>query len=72
MEFKIACVGQQMYGDLALISKDPEAQAQVEKGFCDDKLTKLINSAEGNAPLPRPITVTNKEGGNPITFSNKK
>lgn len=42
MEFKIACIGQQMYGDLALISKDPEAQAQTEKGFCDAKLTQLI------------------------------
>jgi len=28
MEFKIACIGQQMYGDLALISKDPNAQPQ--------------------------------------------
>lgn len=28
MEFKIACVGQNMFGDLALISKDPNAQPQ--------------------------------------------
>lgn len=28
MEFKIACIGQQMYGDLALISKNPEAKPQ--------------------------------------------
>lgn len=35
MEFKIACIGQQMYGDLTLISKDPNAQPQTEKGFHD-------------------------------------
>lgn len=35
MEFKIACIGQHMYGDIALISKDPNAQPQTEKGFHD-------------------------------------
>lgn len=31
-----------MYGDLALISKDPSAQPQTQKGFHDTKLTRLI------------------------------
>jgi P-type E1-E2 ATPase len=35
MEFKIACVGQNMFGDLTLISKDPKAKPQTEKGFHD-------------------------------------
>ena len=35
MEFKIACIGQNIFGDLALISKDPKAKPQTEKGFHD-------------------------------------
>lgn len=60
MEFKIACIGQNMFGDLALISKDGKAKPQTEKGFHDDNLTKLIVKGEGNGPLLKPITVTNK------------
>ncbi len=72
MEFKIACIGQNMFGDLALISKDPNAEPQTEKGFHDDKLAKLIFTGEGNSQLSKPITVTSKEGGNPLTFNSKK
>ena len=35
MEFKLACIGQYMFGDTALISKDPNAQTQTQKGFHD-------------------------------------
>lgn len=44
MEFKIACIGEQMYGDLALISKDPNAQPQTEKGFQDKALERLVHN----------------------------
>ncbi len=42
MEFKIACIGQQMYGDLSLIQKNKDLLPQKEKGFYDENLTKLI------------------------------
>ena len=46
MEFKIACVGTKMYGDLALISNDPDAPKQQEKGFRDDDFKKMIRAPD--------------------------
>jgi hypothetical protein len=39
MEFKIALIGQKLYGDLSLISNSVANQNnQTEKGFKDDRL----------------------------------
>lgn len=35
MEFKIACIGTKMYGDLTLLSKNPNLKVKEEKGFHD-------------------------------------
>jgi hypothetical protein len=35
MEFKIAVIGDKMFGDLGLIIKDPLKPPQTEKGFKD-------------------------------------
>jgi hypothetical protein len=38
MEFKIAVIGQKIYGDLGLIVKDPSRPPQTQKGFHDADL----------------------------------
>jgi hypothetical protein len=35
MEFKIAVIGSQLYGDLSLISNNTESKPQADKGFKD-------------------------------------
>ena len=55
MEFKIAVIGTKMYGDLGLIINDPERPAQIQKGFRDDALTKLVNQGTGDHRLSFPI-----------------
>ncbi len=42
MEFKIAVIGQRMFGDLGLIINDPNRPPQAEKGFFDKDLTNLL------------------------------
>lgn len=46
MEFKIACVGTQMYGDIGLISHDKDKPTQNSKGFHDDDFKKLIRAPD--------------------------
>ena len=47
MEFKIAVIGQKMYGDLGLVINDPLRPPQKEKGFHDNELYDLVNNVEG-------------------------
>ena len=54
MEFKIAVIGNRMFGDLGLILNDPSRPPQSEKGFRDDKLTHLLESGSNEA-LQQPI-----------------
>lgn len=35
MQFKIACIGTKLYGDLTLLSKNPNLKGNGEKGFKD-------------------------------------
>ncbi len=60
MEFKIACIGDQMYGDLSLIQNNPNIPPQTQKGFYDSNLTRLLATGQGNRNLRNPITITNK------------
>lgn len=55
MEFKIAVIGNKMFGDLGLILNDPSRPPQTEKGFRDDKLQKLLIQGEGNSNLDTTI-----------------
>lgn len=55
MEFKIAVIGNKMFGDLGLISNDPNRPPQAQKGFRDDNLTKLLNQGTGDHKLTFPI-----------------
>jgi hypothetical protein len=38
MEFKIAVIGKQIYGDIGLVINDPNRPPQAEKGFHDKEL----------------------------------
>lgn len=55
MEFKIAVIGNKMYGDLGLIMNDPSRPPQSEKGFRDDSLTKLVTQGTGDHKLQTSI-----------------
>lgn len=41
MEFKIACIGKHMFGDLSLIQKGGHIEKQTQKGFYDEELLKI-------------------------------
>lgn len=51
MEFKIAVIGQRMYGDLGLILNDPTRPPQDQKGFKDSELTRLVTQGVGDQKL---------------------
>lgn len=55
MEFKIAVIGNKMFGDLGLIMNDPNRPPQTEKGFKDEKLEKLLTTGQGNSNLDTTI-----------------
>lgn len=48
MEFKIAVIGQKLYGDLGLVIKDPARPPQKEKGFHDSELYDLVTKGVNN------------------------
>lgn len=63
MEFKIATIGQQMFGDLALIApKGNLEKPSDEYGFHDDKLKDLLLKGTGDRVLPKPVEIRNGEG----------
>lgn len=61
MEFKIAVIGQRIFGDIGLIVKDPARPPQAEKGFHDADLTALLDKGVNNSAL-NDIFVRSKEG----------
>ena len=74
MEFKIAVIAEQMYGDVSLIAPDKDKKKQTQnnhKGFYDQKLTKLVNNGENDESLRFPLKITDKSGGNEIVFNKK-
>jgi magnesium-transporting ATPase (P-type) len=73
MEFKIAVIGNQIYGDIGLVRPNPNKPPQKEVGFKDDELARLMKSRgeEGNSPV-RGITIKNKEKNNTISLSNMR
>jgi magnesium-transporting ATPase (P-type) len=51
MEFKIAVIGQKIFGDLGLIVNDPTRPPQTEKGFHDEELTALLEKGMHNGQI---------------------
>lgn len=50
MEFKIAVIGSNLFGDTVLIS-NTENTKPLGPGFRDDNLTKLLSTGAGDKPL---------------------
>ena len=48
MQFKIAVIGSQMYGDLGLVIKNRDRPPQTAKGFHDDDLRNIITKGQGS------------------------
>ena len=46
MEFKLAMIGQRLYGDIGLI--DDQTPIQKSKGFHDDELAHLLSKGTKN------------------------
>ena len=72
MEFKLAVIGNRMFGDVGLIMNNPNFPPQEEKGFHDDKLKALLQTGTGSEPLNPKISVRNRDGGQEISFSGTK
>ena len=49
MEFKIAVIGTQMFGDLSVITGGTPSK---DKIFKDEKLKRILSSGQGNRNLP--------------------
>ena len=61
MEFKIATIGQKMFGDLALIAeKGSNEKSSSEPGFVADDLKDLLRSGAGNIQLKSPLVIKNR------------
>ena len=77
MQFKIAVVGNQMFGDISLIAPEPN-QKKVENekekfaGFKDEKLKKLLETGTGDKQLDMQITIKDSQGGSEVRYSNLK
>ena len=67
MEFKIAVIGQRMFGDLGLVLKDPNRPPQHEKGFHDSNLTELLHRSDAG-PAVSEVFVKNREGSQAMSF----
>jgi hypothetical protein len=73
MEFKIAAVHQQLFGDLALIApKGSGEKPSTQPGFNDESLKNLLRSGAGNHELTQPLVIKNKEGESKITLKTLK
>jgi hypothetical protein len=70
MEFKIAVIGQRIYGDLGLIAKDPARPPQTEKGFHDADLSALLDKGVNNTQV-NDVFVKSKDGQS-ISFRQQK
>jgi magnesium-transporting ATPase (P-type) len=61
MEFKIAVIGQRIFGDIGLIANSPDRPPQTLKGFHDNDLTALLTKGVNNVPV-NDVFVRSKEG----------
>lgn len=74
MEFKIAVIGKQLYGDLGLVIDDPARPPQAEKGFHDRELEAMmrVNGKPNVEKLYTPISVKDREKEQVIKFKDMK
>lgn len=71
MEFKIAVVGNHMFGDIGLIINDPKRPPQLEKGFQDADLYGILHGPPvAHGKMFSPITI--ERNGQSLVFSNIK
>lgn len=71
MEFKIAIIGQQFFGETNLITGQDEGKP-LHKGFRDDTLRKLLQTGADDRQLYRPITLADREGQDRLSFSSMR
>ena len=71
MEFKIAVIGNKLYGDIGLVIKDPNRPPQQFKGFRDMELENLINKGTGNFAV-NDVVVKDREGRQVIKYGQMK
>lgn len=71
MEFKIAVIGNKMYGDLGLVINDPARPPQQEKGFHDEELRNMILKGSGNFAI-KDVVVKDRDGRQVINFPQMK
>ena len=77
MQFKIAVIANQMFGDLSLIDRDRaqnKIQTEEQKFSCfkDDKLKQMLEIGTGDRQLDSPIMIKDTSGGNPLKLSTLK
>ena len=69
MEFKIAVIGTQMFGDLSIFSK---GSVKGSKEFKDQRLKKLLAYGVGNKNISPSIVVKDSEGETMINLNTIK
>lgn len=74
MQFKIAVVGNQMFGDISLIAPNRNQPKPIDpndkfSGFTDDKLKNLLETGAGDRKLDQPLTIKSSTGGNEIKIN---
>ena len=62
MEFKIAVIGAQMFGDLSIFSRGGGISVKGSKEFKDQTLKKLLAYGVGNRDINPSIVVKDREG----------
>lgn len=80
MEFKIACIGDRMFGDRSVLTDGipddvqdviSNTPASNVKGYYDEELNRLVKG-NGDSRLPRPLVVTQRNGQQALTFNTYK
>ncbi len=61
MEFKIAVIGKNVFGDISLINfhKDGNIQKELQYGFHDQKLKQMLKDERLDKPLDHEIVIKN-------------
>ena len=82
MEFKIAVIGDHMYGDRTVLTDGIPDEVQdvmsntpsntPSKGYYDEELNSLIKGKGQDKKLPNPIVITQRNGQQVLTFNSYK
>ncbi len=66
MEFKIAVIGKNVYGDVGLIAGGSGGE---EVGFHDDRLKQLLQDERFDKPLNQPIVISDSTGHEQVNLT---